>query len=100
MMEVRGKLLPYVFLRDFYSYTGEKPPLEQVVVVETSDGLAGMVVDEVIGGYQTVIKNLGTLYKGVEGVSGATILGDGSVALILDVQKIAQQAGYDHNRKR
>ncbi len=48
------------------------------------------MVDEVIGGYQTVIKNLGKLYRNVQGVSGATILGDGTVALILDVPRLVQ----------
>jgi two-component system chemotaxis sensor kinase CheA len=49
-------------------------------------------VDQVIGGHQTVIKNLGTLYREVEGLSGATILGDGTVALILDVPRLVQRA--------
>ena len=48
----------------------------------------GFVVDKIIGQYQTVIKSLGSAYKNVEGVSGATILGNGSVALILDVPKL------------
>jgi two-component system chemotaxis sensor kinase CheA len=46
---------------------------------------------EVVGKHQTVIKNLGSLYKSIEGVSGATILSDGSVALILDVNRLMQQ---------
>ena len=48
-----------------------------------------MVVDKVIGNYQTVIKPLGKLYRNVTGISGATILGDGSVALIIDVFKLS-----------
>ena len=48
------------------------------------------MVDQVIGEHQTVIKSLGRAYRNVEGISGATILGDGSVALILDVPKLVQ----------
>ena len=50
----------------------------------------GFVVDKVIGGHQTVIKKLGTIYKNVEAISGATILGDGTVALIVDVAKVVK----------
>jgi two-component system chemotaxis sensor kinase CheA len=52
----------------------------------------GFVVDHMVGGHQTVIKSLGRMYKNIEGLSGATILGDGSVALILDVPKLIQSA--------
>ncbi len=48
-----------------------------------------------MGGHQTVIKNLGTYYRDVEGLSGATILGDGTVALVLDVPKLVQIAEAD-----
>ena len=52
-----------------------------------------------IGEHQTVIKSLGRMYQGVEGVSGATILGDGCVALILDVPAIVRQAEFDAGRQ-
>jgi two-component system chemotaxis sensor kinase CheA len=89
---VRGAILPYVDLRDRFGISGERPPIEQIVVTDSGGARTGFVVDGVIGGYQTVIKNLGTFYRGVEGVSGATILGDGTVALILDVPKLVQGA--------
>jgi len=60
------------------------------VITKVDNVRVGFVVDHVVGGHQTVIKNLGRMYKGVEGISGATILGDGSVALILDVPKLIQ----------
>lgn len=94
----RGEPLPIVDLRDLFVVAGERPDIQQAVVVETQIGRVGFVVDAVIGDHQTVIKNLGQLYKGVEGVSGATILGDGSVALILDVQRLAQ--GQVRGRRR
>jgi len=88
----RGELLPYVRLREQFSVSGGKPEIEQIVVVNSNEGKVGFVVDHVVGDLQTVIKNLGKLYKNVEGISGGTILGDGSVALILDVQKLSAVA--------
>ncbi len=70
----------------------ELPPIEQIVVVESPSGKIGFVVDQVIGDFQTVIKNLGKLYRDLEGISGATILGDGSVALILDVTRLTSMS--------
>ena len=63
--------------------------MEQVIIAGTREGLCGLVVDRVIGDHHTVVKKLGNLYRHVEEVSGATILGNGKVALILDVDKIA-----------
>lgn len=85
----RGELLPFVRVRELFELPGERPSTEQIVVVESEVGKIGYVVDNVIGDHQTVIKNLGRLYRDLEGISGATILGDGSVALILDVQRLA-----------
>ena len=60
------------------------------MVVETEYGHYGFVVDEVLGDHQTVIKNLGNAYRNVQVVSGATILGNGTVALILDPHRLVQ----------
>lgn len=87
---IRGEILPYIRLREFFEITGEQPKIEQLIVVNTHDNRIGFIVDEVIGDYQTVIKNLGSIFKDVEGFSGGTILGDGSIALILDVIKISK----------
>jgi two-component system chemotaxis sensor kinase CheA len=82
---VRGELVPYLRLRDWFQVPGEQPPIEQITIV-TAGGLRfGLVVDRVVGQHQTVIKALGAIYAGVKGISGATILGDGTVALIVDV---------------
>jgi two-component system chemotaxis sensor kinase CheA len=62
------------------------------MVVEAEEGRCGLVVDEVLGECQTVIRNLGRLYRHVQVVSGATILGNGTVALILDPQRLVQEA--------
>lgn len=88
----RGRLLPIISLRELFGVDGDRPEVLQVVVCEVGEKHVGFVVDEVVGDYQTVIKNLGKLYRDVQGVSGATILGDGSVALILDVPRLAQLA--------
>ncbi len=90
LAEIRGELVPYVRLRDWFQVPGEAPAREQIVVTETDDQRVGLVVDQVIGGQQTVIKPLGRLFRDVHGLSGATILGDGTVALILDVVQLVQ----------
>ncbi len=92
MMNVRGRLVPYVRLREQFSISGARPPIEQIVIVKHEGHQVGFVVDHVIGEHQTVIKNLGRVYRNVEGISGATILGDGTVALIMDIAKIVKYA--------
>ncbi|MBE0616561.1 MAG: chemotaxis protein CheA, partial [Proteobacteria bacterium] len=97
MAPVRGHLVPYVRLREWFSLPGSPPEIEQIVIVSLEGSRYGLVVDHVVGQHQTVIKNLGRFYRGAEGLSGATILGDGQVALILDAKKIldAVAAGCD-----
>jgi len=89
---VRGELIPYIRLRQHFSIDTPRPAIEQIMVVETEGGRYGFVVDRVLGDCQTVIKNLGRFYRHVQVVSGATILGDGTVALILDPERLAQDA--------
>lgn len=88
IMNVRGEIVPYVRLRDHFEITENKPNLEHIVIADVHDKRIGFVVDHVVGGHQTVIKSLGPAFKGVKDVSGATILGDGTVALILDVNAL------------
>lgn len=83
---LRGKVLPLVFLRELLEVTGEKAQESMyVVVVRKGEQQVGLVVDELIGQQETVINSLGKLLSGLPGVAGATILGDGSVSLILDI---------------
>jgi two-component system, chemotaxis family, sensor kinase CheA len=89
---VREEAIPYIRLREHFDIRSQRPEIEQVMVVETSEGRYGFVVDQVLGDYQTVIKNLGRVYKHVQMVSGATILGDGTVALIVDPDRLVQDA--------
>ncbi len=89
---VRGDMIPYICLREHFHLTSQRPGREQIMVVETEDGRFGLVVDEVLGECQTVIKSLGRFYRRVQMVSGATILGNGTVALILDPHRLLQDA--------
>jgi two-component system chemotaxis sensor kinase CheA len=93
--KIRGKIVPYVILRDRFVIPGAPPSIQQIVVVEVEHRRIGFVVDKVIGKHQTVIKSLGKVYRNVDGLSGATILGDGTVALILDVSRLAQGAAVE-----
>ena len=92
LLSYRGELLPYVELREAFGIQGKTPGFRQVVVVNSQEHRVGFVVDSVIGDYQTVIKPLGRMFKDVAGISGATILGDGTVALIIDFNRLAQAA--------
>ncbi len=92
LANVRGELIPYIRLRQHFDIRTQPPAIEQIMVVETEEGRYGFVVDQVLGNCQTVIKNLGRFYRHVQVVSGATILGNGSVALILDPERLAQEA--------
>jgi two-component system chemotaxis sensor kinase CheA len=85
LLHLRGELVPYIHLRRWFAIDGERPVLEQVVITGVEGRRMGVAVDHVIGEHQTVIKTLGRVYKDVQGVSGATIKGDGTIALILDV---------------
>lgn len=90
MMNLRGELIPYLNLREIFMISGE-PPVRERVVIATADGIrVAFGADSVIGHHQTVIKSLGKIYGDVEGISGATILGDGTVALILDVAQLVK----------
>nr|WP_267507697.1 chemotaxis protein CheA [Borreliella afzelii] len=90
VMNYRGSMISFIRLREFFQVSSEKSFSEQVVVVNTNSGKMGIVVDEVLGQHQTVIKALGKIYSRVEGVSGATILGDGSLALVVDIDAITK----------
>lgn len=84
-INLRGEALPFVRLRDFFNETGKRSKFENIVIVQYSGHKTGLVVDDLFGEVQTVIKSLGKVYRDIKGVSGATILGSGRVALILDV---------------
>lgn len=96
---VRGETVPYIRLREYFRVSSAPPQREQIMVVETESGNYGFVVDEVLGNHQTVIKSLGRMYREIPTVSGATILGNGTVALILDPERLVQHAIQNASRK-
>lgn len=97
-IDVRGELVPCIRLRDFFRLAGAVPEMEHVVVVEDDTGKTGLVVDEVVGEHQAVVKPLSRVCSSGEGISGATILGDGGIALILDVTEIIKASRADIKR--
>jgi two-component system chemotaxis sensor kinase CheA len=99
-LNMRGRLIPYLHLKEVFGVEGEEDPYQKVVIVAFGDDLIGLVVDQVIGQYQTVIKSLSKILSDVREFSGATILGDGSVALIVDIPRLVElgQKGRDGPR--
>jgi len=86
---VRGTLVPYLELRERFGIQGKRPDIEQIVISRVRGQRIGLVVDSVIGEHKTVIKPLGKIYKNITECSGATVLGDGSIALIIDAGRLA-----------
>jgi len=97
LVNVRGHMVPYIRLREQFTINGATPAIEQIVIVGEEGHRVGFTVDNVIGQHQTVLKSLGKFYREVEGISGATILGDGTVALILDLPKLISIAEQEEN---
>ena len=85
VMSVRGDAIPFVRIRDLFRVPGTRPDRESVVLVHAGGRRVGLVVDRLLGESQVVLKPLDDLFRGVAGISGSTILGDGRVSLILDV---------------
>lgn len=98
VLRVRGEFLPLVSVHEFFDVQSPTPPLAEsiVVIVEAEGRQIALVVDELVGQQQVVIKSLERNYRRVAGVSGATILGDGRVALILDVAEVVRRRPLDN----
>ncbi|SDB42899.1 two-component system, chemotaxis family, sensor kinase CheA [Desulfonatronum thiosulfatophilum] len=89
--DIRGELLPCLILRNWYDFDSMAPEIEQVVVVQAGNRRVGLVVDSIVGQLQTVIKGLGRVFSGMKGLSGATIMGNGDMALILDINSLVNE---------
>ena len=87
-LNLRGEVLPFVRLREQFGHAGGARRRQSVVVVRYAGQRAGLVVDELMGEFQTVIKPLGPVFAQLKGIAGSTILGSGDVALILDVPNL------------
>jgi two-component system, chemotaxis family, sensor kinase CheA len=97
-LNIRGDLVPFLRLRELFNATAPADRYQKVVVVSAGELRVGLVVDQVIGDHQTVIKSLSSLHSDVEIFSGATILGDGTVALILDILHLVEQGQLQEAR--
>jgi two-component system chemotaxis sensor kinase CheA len=95
LIAVRGELVPYIDLRQAFHGDGEGLAVEKVVIVQYEEHRVGLVVDRVLGTHQTVIQSLGKFFKTIEVVSGATIMGDGCVALIMDIAAVVRHVGRE-----
>jgi two-component system, chemotaxis family, sensor kinase CheA len=91
-ISLRGQVLPYLNLRESFGVEGAPGRRENLVVVQYGGARIGLVVDNLMGEIQTVIKPLGQMFSHVNGIGGSTILGTGEVALILDVPALLRQA--------
>lgn len=97
LVKIRNSIIPYIPLRERFAIAGPAPELQQIVIMTVEERQVGFVVDQVIGEHQTVIKSLGKYFMNAQGVSGATILGDGTVALILDIPVLIRCAELFEN---
>ena len=87
-LNLRGELVPFLRPRHLFEIDSAPPDFQKVVVVSSAGGRVGLVVDRIIGNYQTVIKQLSQFHADLKFFSGATILSDGTVALILDATQL------------
>jgi two-component system chemotaxis sensor kinase CheA len=87
-LNIRDEVVPFLRLKSLFNVETEPEPYQKIVIVSTGDARVGLVVDQIIGDYQTVIKSLSKIHSSVQTFSGATILGDGTVALIIDVPRL------------
>ncbi|HZS08153.1 MAG TPA: chemotaxis protein CheA [Blastocatellia bacterium] len=91
VINLRGEALPYVRLRRLFDLPGRAGARENIVVVQHGTDRVGLVVEELHGENQTVIKPLSKLFRNLPGISGSAILGDGRVALVLDVPTLLRK---------
>ena len=101
MVHIRGEYLPFVSLSEVFDLPGVRDIRQGIVmVVESEEGKAALFVDELLGQHQVVIKSLEANYRRVAGFSGATIMGDGNVAMILDVSGVIRMGLGSASRPR
>jgi two-component system chemotaxis sensor kinase CheA len=91
LVTLDNEQIPYLHLRKEFDLAKSENSTEQVIVITYEEKRVGLVVDSIIGEYQAVLKPLGKYYKNQDIISGATILGDGTVALVLDTNKTINQ---------
>jgi two-component system, chemotaxis family, sensor kinase CheA len=95
-INLRGEVLPYLRLGKIFDDTDTISDKENIIVTNYAGKKTGFIVNELLGEYQTVIKPLGDVFKKLKGISGATILGSGEVAMIVDVPGLVQRAAINY----
>jgi len=90
MLEIRNEMVPYLKLEDLFSQDSDRAPIRRVVIVRVDGVRVGLMVDDILGQGQTVIKSLSSYHSKIPGLGGATIMGDGRVALIIDVATLVR----------
>lgn len=98
-VNLRGEQVPYIRLRDIFNLPASEAEREKIVVVQFGEKRAGLVVDDLHGEIQTVVKPMGPIFQALKGIGGSSLLGTGAVALILDVQQLINFAiAKEHTR--
>lgn len=98
-VNLRGDQVPYIRLRDIFNLPASHAEREKIVVVQFGEKRAGLVVDDLHGEIQTVVKPMGPIFQALKGIGGSSLLGTGAVALILDVQQLINFAiAREHTR--
>jgi two-component system, chemotaxis family, sensor kinase CheA len=100
VVELRGQVLPVISLRQLYGLDADAPERGSVVVLKSGTQRFGVIVDQLLGQHQTVIKPLGRLFRSLRGMSGSSILGNGEVALIFDAASLCQVAADPPGTRR
>ncbi|MFP4092282.1 MAG: chemotaxis protein CheW, partial [Cyclobacteriaceae bacterium] len=98
LITLDGEQVPFCYLRQALNFDSEAPFHEEVIVVSYEDKKVGLTVDQIVGEYQAVLKPLGRYYQKQDYISGATILGDGTIALVLDTNKTIREL-YHHQKQ-
>ncbi|MCU0906712.1 MAG: chemotaxis protein CheA [Rhodobacteraceae bacterium] len=93
ILQIRDELVPFLELSRLFDQPGDLQARRRVVIVRADGARIGLVVDDILGQGQTVIKSLSPFHSAMPGLGGATILGDGRVALIVDVATLVRNAG-------
>ncbi len=91
-VEINQELIPYISLRELFKETSERPIKEKLIIINKNDKKIALVADKIIGEHQAVLKPLGELFRDQQFLSGASMLGDGSLALMLDTNKMTNKS--------
>lgn len=99
-INLRGTVLPFIHLSRIFDLPTNPKIRPSIVVVKYGQLRAGIVVDQLLGEFQTVIKPLGALFEKMSGISGSSILGSGDIALILDVPKLIHDFAHEPESRK